>query len=257
MQSFIVKKIGNTEIYLYKYLASLNISAPFKLIKKRIVYVNNNKAKSNTKVTENDVIKIYANITYKEETQDFNDQYKIPIIFENTDFIVINKPKKIASQGGTKVNHSIDRIFVNYKLVHRLDQDTDGLMILAKTLHAAQRLTEAFKMHKIQKFYKVTAYFQNDLKPLNGYINNPDGISYYKVMHHSNKIYNLIFQPITGKKHQIRLHIKYLHGHIIGDTKYTDPNSPYRHEKSLKLQCYKIIIPGEIFNKNSEYMIEL
>ena len=84
----------------------------------------------------------------------------IPIIFEHNDFIAINKPYGIASQGGTNISSSIDSIFskkngsdFDYKLVHRLDKHTTGILILAKYKNAAHKLGKLFFEHKINKTY--------------------------------------------------------------------------------------------------------
>lgn len=246
MKIITVKNLGNTKIYLHKYLASLNLTSPFKLIKKRVTYINDKKANTSSKVADQDIIKIYANIDI-EEKQNLNEIYKIPIIYEDENLIAINKPKGIASQGGMNIKISIDKIFPKYKLVHRLDKDTDGVMLLAKTLYAAQRLTEAFKDRKIYKYYELEAFFFQPLKIEKGVINNSHGTSKYKVISKTDNIYHIHVQPITGKKHQIRLHINALGGHILGDKLYTPASSPYQRIRKLKLRCYEILILQNVF----------
>ncbi len=255
MKKFIVENLGNIEIFLSKYLANLKIESPFKLIKKRVIYINGVKANTLSKVKNGDEIKIFADVATA-TFNNLNDIYKIPIIFENDDFIAINKPYNIPSQGGTNISVSIDAIFANYKITHRLDKETQGIMLLAKTLEAAQKLTKAFEERKIEKYYKVEAYFTTKI-PMKGEIRDSNGISLYEVIDVKDSIYTMIFKPITGKKHQIRLHILKLKGHILGDLRYTFRDSPYKNITPMRLICYKIVINKSIFDLNKDLFIEL
>ena len=75
----------------------------------------------------------------------------------NNNFLVINKWSDIATQGGSKVNVSIDHIIKNinpdYRLVHRLDKETSGLLLISKNLKYARYFSTLFKQHLITKFY--------------------------------------------------------------------------------------------------------
>ena len=77
--------------------------------------------------------------------------------FQNNNFLVINKWSDIATQGGSKVNVSIDHIIKNvnpnYRLVHRLDKETSGLLLISKNLKYARYFSTLFKQHLITKFY--------------------------------------------------------------------------------------------------------
>ena len=130
--------------------------------------VNNNKVSSKYIVKKNDELKIlnfheqkYKNrIIYNKKITiplKVNNLFKTSIIFENKNFIILNKWSSISTQGGSKINFSIDNIIKNisseYKLVHRLDKDTSGLLIISKNLNSAKNFGNLFRSKLIDKTY--------------------------------------------------------------------------------------------------------
>ena len=212
-------------------------------LRRGLIKVNNKKVKSNYQVLACDVVnisgfseKIFSIIkitkTKKFISKKISSYFKKSIIYEYLDFMVINKWEGISVQGGNNKEISIDDIIKNisdkYSLVHRLDKDTSGLLIIAKNYKSAKIFGKLFRNREINKIY--IAICQGVPKNFNSIvklkINNKNSkkslqtITKYKVLNKSNKISLLLFKPLTGKMHQLRIVSKYLNCPIIGDTKY-------------------------------------
>jgi 23S rRNA pseudouridine955/2504/2580 synthase len=225
------------------------------------------------------------------------------LLYEDKRFIAINKPCSLAAQGGSKINLSVDRALeclnakaVNrhpaldsgsdqkayeilnqvqddescFKLVHRIDKDTSGILLIAKNYDAAAILTRSFKDKLIRKTYiaVVVGAPVKEMGIIESYIAKSAGNDYQKVVEDKEngklaiteykllKILNnglslIEFRPITGRMHQIRVHARALGCPILGDKKYGDIA-----KKSLYmfLHAHKIFIPQEIFG--AEILIE-
>ena len=159
---------------ILKKFSSLSFIKIQKLIRIGFFKVNNRKVKSNYKINVADKIQ-YSNkainenkfkknissilIKYKKEIADI----KKNIIFEDNFLLVINKPHGVPVQGGNNVNFNIDLTLPilcknngSIKLVHRIDKNTSGILLLAKSKEAAQNITMLFKENKIKK--KIFSY---------------------------------------------------------------------------------------------------
>ncbi len=243
-----------------------------KNLRRGLIKVNNKKIKASQKVLYGDIIfienfseKNFSNIrikkTLKNISGEFINKFKSSIIYENKDFIVINKWNDIATQGGSKINISINEIikFISdeYNLVHRLDKDTSGLLIISKNYKSSKIFGKMFKEQQIEKHY--LAICQGIPKNLNSNLKlkiidkkYPNKSSYsftkYKVLIKKNKISIILFSPKTGKTHQLRIVSKRLGCPIVGDKKY-NININNTKEK-LKLNASRLK-----FNfKNKEYI---
>ncbi len=243
-----------------------------KNLRRGLIKVNNKKIKASQKVLCGDIISIenfseknFSNIRIKKTSKnisgEFINKFKSSIIYENKDFIVINKWNDIATQGGSKINISINEIikFISdeYNLVHRLDKDTSGLLIISKNYKSSKIFGKMFKDQQIEKYY--LAICQGIPKNLNSNLKlkiidkkNPTKSSYsftkYKVLIKKNKISIILFSPKTGKTHQLRIVSKRLGCPIVGDKKY-NININNTKEK-LKLNASRLK-----FNfKNKEYI---
>ena len=262
-----IKKINikkDYEVRLDKYLKNLFTSLTQSFIEKNIrkknILINNSRTKANYVVKLNDSLiilnfhkELYKNkIVFKKNIKisdkDFK-KFNQSIIFQNNDFLVINKWAEIATQGGSKVNVSIDHIIKNinsdYKLVHRLDKETSGLLLISKNLKYARYFSSLFKQKQITKFYialcegspknknsKVHLNIKNKNQEIEKTITN------YSVIGLKNNITQILFNPETGKTHQLRKVSKNLGCSIIGDKKY-NINSRYIREK-LMLHAYAL-----------------
>ena len=240
-----------------------------KIIRKNQAKVNGKKTKSSYRVQENDVIEIYNFekvkktekniITQYIPTHTERDKYDDFIIENNENFIVINKPAGIAVQSGTKSFKNVvdtlrkTKYFENSKpfIVHRLDKETSGILIVAKTREYAQLFTSLFRIRKIHKTYLAVVYgvVSNEIKVLEDdlIVYEKDrkivqkATSYIKILK-SNSDYSLLeLRPITGRKHQLRKQLYNIGNSIIGDDKYyVKRDKNFVKSKNLMLHAYEI-----------------
>jgi len=186
------------------------------------------------------------------------------IIFQNNDFLVLNKWDEIATQGGSKINVSIDHIIKtinsNYRLVHRLDKETTGLLLIAKNLKYAKYFSTLFKQKNIKKFYIALCdgvpknkTSQVNLSIKNKKLKTENSVTNFKLLNTKNGISQLLYSPKTGKTHQLRIVSKNLGCPIIGDQKY-NALSKLRKDK-LMLHAYSLKF--SINNKLVEYFADL
>ena len=240
-----------------------------KIIRKNQAKVNGKKTKSSYRVQENDIIEIFNIEKVKKTEKNLITQY-IPsnterdkyddfIIENNENFIVINKPAGIAVQSGTKSFKNIvdtlrkTKYFENTKpfIVHRLDKETSGILIVAKTREYAQLFTSLFRIRKIHKTYLAVVYGEvsKDIKVLEDDLVLYEkerkivqkATSYLKILK-SNPDYSLLeLRPITGRKHQLRKQLYNIGNSIIGDDKYyVKRGKDFIKSKNLMLHAYEI-----------------
>ena len=274
-----IKIKDNYEVRLDKYLkklfTSLTQSFIEKNIRKKNILINNRRTTSNYLVKFNDNLSIlnfhdqlYKNrIIYKKNIKISKKdliKFNKSIIFQNNDFLVLNKWDEIATQGGSKINVSIDHIIKtinsNYRLVHRLDKETTGLLLIAKNLKYAKYFSTLFKQKYIKKFYIALCdgtpknkTSQVNLSILNKNLKTENSVTNYKLLNTKNGISQLLYNPKTGKTHQLRIVSKNLGCPIIGDKKY-NAISKLRKEK-LMLHAYSLKF--SINNKLVEYVADL
>ena len=240
-----------------------------KIIRKNLVKVNGRKTKSSYRVQETDVVEVFNidkikqteknKITQYIPTNKERDKYDEFIIEDNENFVVINKPSGIAVQSGTKSFKNIvdtlreTKYFDNTKpyIVHRLDKETSGILIVAKNREYAQLFTSLFRIRKIHKTYLAVVYgvVANDIKVLEDDLVLYEkekkivqkATSYLKVLK-SNAQYSLLeLRPITGRKHQLRKQLYNIGNSIIGDDKYYVKRSEkFVKSKNLMLHAYEI-----------------
>ena len=260
-----VKKNDETtrlDKWLKRNFSSLTQSFIEKNIRKKNILVNNLKKSSNYKVKYEDEINIlnYNFENYK-HIKFIKQKVIIPIkikklfyssiIFQNKNFIIIDKWGGISTQGGTKVSISIDHIIKDisssYNLVHRLDKDTSGLLIIAKNLKYTTLFGKLFKNQNIEKKYialchgqpkNKESFFELDIKDKKNKNISHSTKTYYKVLNNQNNISQILFIPSTGKTHQLRIVSKKLGCPIIGDQKYNSQKN-FNFEK-LKLNANKL-----------------
>jgi 23S rRNA pseudouridine955/2504/2580 synthase len=251
------------------------INLPQSLIEKILrlnkVKINRKKIKSSYRVQLGDIVEIYniskfkvterPKITkYKPSRKEVN-IYDDFILENNNNFIVINKPRGIAVQAGTKSFRNIidvlkeSKYFENTKpyIVHRLDKETSGVLIVAKNREYAQLFTSLFRIRKIHKTYIALIFgkVSKNLKTMNdNLVTYDDGkkkiqkaISYLKLLKSSPDYSYVELNPITGRKHQLRKQLYNIGNPIIGDDKYFINRRADKikiKNKHLLLHAYKI-----------------
>ena len=240
-----------------------------KIIRKNQAKVNGKKTKSSYRVQENDIIEIFNIDKIKKTEKNLITQY-IPshterdkyddfIIENNENFIVINKPAGIAVQSGTKSFKNVvdtlreTKYFEDSKpfIVHRLDKETSGILIVAKTREDAQLFTSLFRIRKIHKTYLAVVYGEvsEEIKVLEDDLVLYEkerkiiqkATSFIKILK-GNAEYSLLeLRPITGRKHQLRKQLYNIGNSIIGDDKYyVKRGKDFIKSKNLMLHAYEI-----------------
>ena len=257
-----------------------------KIIRVNKVKINRKKVKSSYRIQTGDIVEIYdiskfkvsdrpKILKYKPSRKEV-DIYDDYILENNDNFIVINKPVGVAVQSGTKSFKNIidilkdTKYFENYKpyIVHRLDKETSGVLIVAKTREYAQLFTSLFRIRKIHKTYVALTYgkiskssdtLKDDLVSYdNGKKIIQKAISHIKVLKSSSDYFYVELNPITGRKHQLRKQLYNIGNPIVGDDKYfinRRADKTRIKSKNLMLHAYKIkfMINNIQYNFKAEY----
>ncbi|MAJ82270.1 MAG: hypothetical protein CMF41_05070 [Legionellales bacterium] len=221
--------------FLKRQLPNVPYSLIYKLLRKGAIKINGKKVKQDSRVSIEDIV-ITPNISIDHIPQ-IKPLFILPIttVYEDDHLIIIDKPCGIAVQGGSKQRTNlIEQIefSMNSKIypVHRLDKETSGLIIFGKNNLIAKLLSEKFKSSQIKKTYIaiIEGKPKWNNKVVNESITKTDNgeTKYLKATTHfqrkkvGNRFTMVEAQPITGRKHQIRLHLLHLGYPIYGDKKY-------------------------------------
>tara|TARA_Y100000591_G_C21759895_1_gene659545 strand:- start:53 stop:1018 length:966 start_codon:yes stop_codon:yes gene_type:complete len=259
---------------LLKKFNNLSFIKVQKLIRVGFFKVNNKKVKANYKINVSDKIQ-YNNKSINENKLDKDasrilikykkqiTNIKNSIIFEDDFLLVINKPNGIPVQGGNNVNFNIDLILPvlcknnnSIRLVHRIDKNTSGILLLAKSKKVAQDITMLFKENKIKKKYltvvvgkltksvgKITLpVTKKKIAGMEKMVVDPNSKekaeTNYKVIDYKKGLSLLEVSPKTGRKHQIRVHLQSINHPILGDNKYNKPNDDNKEISSEKMHLH-------------------
>ena len=231
------------------------------------IKLNKKKIKSSHKIKTNDEVDLF-NIDFKEKivqkkikfepSKEIIKSNEDQIIDNNDNFIVLNKSSGIAVQGGTKSKKNLVDIFAKSEIfkntkpysVHRLDKDTSGVFIMAKTRESAQLFTSLFRLRKVHKTYLAICHgeLDKDSGEWNDDLIRYDGEkkiiekakTLYKVIDKNSEASLVELKPITGRKHQLRKQLYVIGQPIFGDIKYKLSNSSKGLNKNLMLHSYQI-----------------
>ena len=259
--------------YLAKKKNGISRVAVQRLMEEEKILVNGRKIKPSYKIQKNDEITVEEEVPKEIELK--AQDIPIEIIYEDKDIIVVNKPKGMVvhpangNPDGTLVNaimaickNSLSGIGGEIRpgIVHRIDKDTSGILIVAKNDKAHINLSEQIKNHKVEKTY--LAIVRGMVKENEATINMPIGrstrdrkkmavtkngkeaITHFKVIERFPK-YNCTLLEVkieTGRTHQIRVHLSQIGYPIIGDTVYSNGKNEWGiqgqclHAKSLKFR---------------------
>ena len=197
------------------------------------------------------------------------------ILYEDEMLMVLNKPSGLAVQGGSKTKTHIDGMLESFefkgerpRLVHRLDRDTSGLLLIAKTRRAASSLGAVFRTRSARKIYwalttgvprpaqgDISCFLSKQPSPMGeivkvvgqGASGAQHSHSYYSVIEQAGqKCAWVSLKPVTGRTHQLRVHMAELGTPILGDPKYGALEEGQRLEgfaDRLHLHARRLVIP--------------
>ena len=252
-----------------------------KLIKSKQVSVNETPQKASYCVKIDDIVTV--EIPDAVETTIEPENIPLDILYEDDDVLIVNKPKGMVvhpSAGhysGTLVNaimyHCKDTLSgingeIRPGIVHRIDMDTTGSLIVCKNDQAHVNIAQQIKEHSVNRIYVgiVCGNVKEDSGTVEGAIgrhpierkkmainekNGKPAITHYKVLERFKNYTYMQFKLETGRTHQIRVHMASIGHPLLGDTLYSSGRSPFKH---LQGQCLHAKTIGFIHPKTGEYM---
>lgn len=278
---FTIEKGGERiDKYLSEQLEDMTRSHIQKLIKENMVRVNGMAVKSNFKLSASDQIEV--EIPELKEPDILPENIPLDILYEDQDILVVNKPKGMVVHPapghytGTLVNaimyHCKDNLsgingVMRPGIVHRIDMDTTGSLLICKNDRAHQALAEQLKEHSITRKYHAIVHGR--LKEDEGIIDKPIGrhpidrkkmsvhctngreaITHYRVLKRFQQFTYIECQLETGRTHQIRVHMSSVGHPILGDQVYGPAKCPYK----LQGQTLHAKVLGITHPTTGEYM---
>jgi len=269
-----------------------------KFLRKGDVRLDGKKAKTSDRVNEGQKLEIFFNTANIKESEKIVPVKKgvspedammmqKSVLYKDANVIIINKIFGLAVQGGTGITKSVDDLLGclmfdskdRPKLVHRIDKDTTGILVLARSAKAAKLLATGFADKTIEKTYMALVHKQP--LPLKGTIDKPlakcaageggfelmqvdeagkRAITDYQVIEMlGGKFSVMALSPLTGRTHQLRVHMADLGCPIVGDGKYGGrlEESAMDVENKLHLHAWKIQIPAMLGAKKIEVVAPL
>lgn len=265
--------------FLSEMLTDISRSNIARMIESGAVQVDNLAASKNLKLKENQQVLI--EILDAKPTDIKPENIPLEIIYEDNDLLVVNKPKGMVVHPaaghyeGTLVNalmyHCGDSLSgingeIRPGILHRIDKDTSGLLIVAKNDYAHVKLAEQIKAHSFRREYEavVEGQFASDTGTINAPIgrsktnrlkmavtetNSKEAVTHYEVIKRYEKYTHLRLKLETGRTHQIRVHMSYSGHPVCGDEIYGA-----KRGSGLSGQCLHARLIGFIHPVTNEYM---
>ncbi len=264
----IENKITTENVRIDQYLATeLDVSRSKiqKLIKEEKILINDNKTSNNYILKATDNIKIIGELDRVIDIKPEN--IPLDIVYEDDDLLIVNKKsgmvvhpaagnfeKTLVNALLYRFNLSSGTSSIRPGIVHRIDKDTSGLLVVAKNDWAHEKLSEMIKNKEIERIY-IALVDGNRQRMMVTDINAKDAITHFKVLKRYNNQTLIKCKLETGRTHQIRVHMKY-----IGYPIYNDPVYGKRKETTSFgqfLHSYKMKFIHPLTKKEMEFIAPL
>ena len=268
------------DAYIAKQNIGISRTMVQKLLEEGTITINGKEEKASYKIKEQDCIAIQIPEPKKVEIKE--EDIPLDIIYEDEDIIVVNKPKGLVvhpangNPDGTLVNaimaickESLSGIGGELRpgIVHRLDKDTSGLLIVAKHDKSHIAMSEQIKNHEVKKIYwalvrgivkenEATIHMpigrsDKDRKKMAVRKDGKDAITHFRVLKRYKDTTLLEIQLETGRTHQIRVHMAEIGYPVIGDSVYSNGKNAFGVEGQM-LHAKKLVFAHPITQKNME-----
>lgn len=297
--------------FLHKVMPLAASSFFYKMLRKKNITLNGKKAEGKEKLVKGDVLCLYlSDETINKfkgstvKTNEYEEAYKklegVQVVYEDKNVVILNKPAGILSQKAAMEDLSVNEWLIGYLLktgatnemqlstykpsvCNRLDRNTFGLVIGAKSLAGSQKVSSLLKSRKIRKFYRMFVKGQIDQEELlegrlvkdeennRSYLVKGDEgeagtlikTRYYPISHFLDRTL-VEAELITGKPHQLRIHMAGIGHPVLGDYKYGDRsfNDRYKRQYQINSQllcAYRLVFPQleDGFGELSRKVIEI
>lgn len=268
------------DLFLNDEIEDISRSSLQKYIENGNIKVNSKKVSKNYKLRENDVIEV--DIPEPEDINIEAENIELNILYEDDDLIVINKPQNMVVHpapghySGTLVNGLMYHCKGNLSgingvmrpgIVHRIDKDTSGILVIAKSDLAHNKLSKQLAEHSMTRVYNAIVYngfdeeegtistligrSQNDRKKMAVLKSGGrNAVTHYKVLEKMGKFTLVQLQLETGRTHQIRVHMAHIGHPLLGDPVY----GPKKQIFNLQGQVLHAKVLGFIHPRTNEYM---
>lgn len=268
------------DVFIAENIEELSRSGAQRLIEEGLIKLNGSPVKANYKLREKDIIDV--EVPEAKTVEILPENIPLDILYEDKDVIIVNKPQGMVVHpapghtSGTLVNalmyHCGDELSgINGEkrpgIVHRIDKDTSGVLMIAKNDVAHQSLAEQLAEHSITRKYNAIVFngFQED----EGTVDQPIGrnpldrkkmavtqkhsrraVTHYRVLERMGNFTFIEAQLETGRTHQIRVHLTFIGHPLLGDTVYGPKKQPFH----LEGQALHARVLGFVHPTTGQYM---
>lgn len=268
MREYIAREQTTLTKSIQKAFPKLNYVTISRVLRKKDIKINGKRVNSDVVINKGDNVQVYI---------DFDKEDNVEIIYQDSNVVVVNKPYGIEVVDESKREKDLTQQVslqtqTNVFPCHRLDVNTEGVIIFAKTQKAYDIITQAFKNHKVTKIYNawvqgkmekkqdtLKAYLVKDEKSARVFVydksstNAKEIITKYRVLKEFASTSLLEITLETGRTHQIRAHLSHIGHPVVGDDKYG--NRELNKKFNLKKQCLtSVLLKFDFANSELDYL---